>query len=458
MLRTKSGSRAEMDMTSGPILPNILLFSAPLILSSILQLLYNAADIIVVGRFAGAEALAAVGSTSSLVNLLVNLFIGLSAGASVTIARCYGAGDYKAANRGVSTAISLALTAGVLVMAVGFFGARQFLTWMGTPDNVLEGSSLYLKIFFLGMPFNMLYNYGAAVMRAVGDTKRPLYYLTFSGIVNLLLNLLLVIVFRMSVAGVAIATVTSQVISCALVLRHLIRTDSPLKLDWRHLGFDPWQLKTILIIGLPAGLQSILFSLSNVLIQSSVNSFGSDAMAGNAASSSVEGFVYAAMNALHHAALTFSSQNVGARKPERVQRTLWICLGVVTAVGLGLGFLLLSFGRPLLALYNADPEVIRFGMMRMSIILPTYFLCGIMDTMVGQLRGVGFTILPMVVSLLGACALRIVWIMTVFAANPSTTTLYISYPISWFVTLVVHFICYMFLSPKKLAILKTEAA
>ena len=452
MAKKHSSARYEMDMTTGALLPKVLLFSGPLILTGILQLLYNAADIVVVGNFAGAAALAAVSSTSSLINLLVNVFMGMSVGASVMVAKAYGAGDAERIRQGVHTAITVALFSGLLVGAFGFIMAHPLLGLMGSPDDVIDLATLYLKIFFLGMPANMLYNFGAAILRAVGDTKRPLYFLTFSGIVNVLLNLFLVIVVHMSVAGVAIATVTSQVISAALVLLCLIRSDSSIRLDWRKLGISWPALKEIVQVGLPAGLQGSLFSISNVIIQSSVNSFGSIAMAGNGAASNLEGFVYTSMNAFHQANLTFASQNYGAGQYKRVRRVMWVCLGTVTVVGLTLGLIFVGLGTPLLGIYNSDPEVIRYGLSRMQIIMTTYFICGLMDTMVGQLRGIGYSIMPMIVSLTGACLLRIVLIMTVFQIPEFHTlqVLYWTYPISWTVTFAAHMICYLAVREKRL--------
>ena len=443
-------ARFEMDMTTGALLPKVLMFSGPLILTGILQLLYNAADIVVVGRFAGAQALAAVGSTGSLINLLVNVFMGLSVGASVVIARAYGAGDFNAVRTGVHTAITVACIAGVVVGIIGVAAARPLLTLMGSPVDVIDDATLYVQIYFTGMPANMLYNFGAAILRAVGDTRRPLYYLTVAGIVNVLLNLVLVIGFHMSVAGVAIATVASQVISMVLVIVCLLRTDGAIHLDLKQLRINGAQLKEIFRVGLPAGLQGSLFSISNVLIQSSINSFGSIAMAGNSAASNIEGFIYTAMNAMHQANLTFASQNLGAKQYGRVRKVMWVCLGTVTAIGLGMGMIFLGIGPTLLGFYNTDPEVIRFGMIRMAIIMPTYFFCGLMDVMVGQLRGIGYSIMPMIVSLTGACLLRVVWIYTIFAANPTLETLYNSYPISWFATFATHLVCYLILGKRKL--------
>ncbi len=445
-----SHARHEMDMTEGALLPKILRFSGPLILTGILQLLYNAADVIVVGNFAGHEALAAVSSTGSLINLLVNVFMGLSVGASVVIARKYGARDLPGLREAEHTAMTVALFMGVGVGIMGFLLARPLLELMDSPPDVIDGAALYVRIYFLGMPANMLYNFGAATLRAVGDTKRPMIYLMLSGLVNVLLNLLLVIVFHMDVAGVAIATVASQVISMTLVVLCLLRSPGAIRLDPRECRVHWSSLREIIRIGLPAGLQGSLFSISNVLIQSSVNSFGSLVVAGNGVASNLEGFVYTAMNAQHQADMTFASQNYGAGKPDRVRKTLWCCLGVVIVTGLGMGLVMLQFGERLIGLYNADPGVIADGMIRMRIILPTYFLCGMMDVMVGQLRGIGYSVMPMIVSLTGACLLRIVWIMTVFAANPTLQTLYISYPISWGVTFAIHMICYLAVSRQRL--------
>ena len=443
--------RYEIDMTTGPLIPKILQFSLPLILTGILQLLYNAADVIVVGNFAGHTALAAVSSTGSLINLLVNVFMGLSVGASVVIAQAFGAGDVQRMRKAEHTAMTLALFMGIGVGILGYFLARPMLEWMDSPADVIDGATLYVQIYFIGMPANMLYNFGAATLRATGDTRRPLYYLTISGLVNVALNLLLVVVFKMAVAGVAIATVISQVVSMVLVLLCLLRSSGAMKLEIRECRIDRYSALQMVRVGLPAGLQGSLFSISNVLIQSSVNSFGSLVVAGNGVASNIEGFVYTAMNAQHQACMTFASQNYGAGKYDRVKKTLWCCLGIVVVIGLGMGMLVYAFGAPLMSLYNTDPEVIRNGMIRMSIILPTYFLCGMMDVMVGEMRGIGYSILPMIVSLTGACLLRIVWIATVFAANPTLYTLYISYPISWGATFAIHMLCYLTVARKKLS-------
>ena len=460
MFRLKRGEkvRHEIDMTEGPILPKILAFSGPLILTGILQLLYNAADVIVVGNYAGHEALAAVSSTGSLINLLVNVFMGLSVGASVVIARYYGARDVISLRKAEHTAMTMALVMGVGVGIFGFLAARPMLQLMDSPEDVIDGAALYVRIYFLGMPANMLYNFGAGVLRAIGDTKRPMYYLIVAGMINVLLNLLLVIIFYLDVAGVAIATVASQVISAVLVLLCLFRSRSVIHLNLQECRIDRKSACEIIRIGLPAGLQGSLFSISNVLIQSSVNSFGSLVVAGNGVASNIEGFVYTSMNAQHQAAMTFASQNYGAGKADRVRKTLWCCLGSVTVIGLVMGLVFRLFGPQLMSLYNSEPEVIANGLIRMDIIMPTYFLCGLMDVMVGELRGIGFSVMPMIVSLTGACLLRIVWILTVFAMDHSLTVLYLSYPVSWFVTFAIHFLCYQIAGRKRLRQLEEQAA
>ncbi len=455
MARSK---RFEMDMTVGPLLPKVLMFSLPLIASGILQLLFNAADMVVVGQWAGPHAQAAVSSTGSLINLLVNVFIGLSVGGSVAVARAFGAGDHAAVHKAVHTAMTIALIAGLAVGLLGFIFCRPLLHLMDNPE--LDLATVYMRIYFLGMPFNMLYNFGAAILRAVGDTRRPLIYLFIAGVVNVALNLIMVIGFGMDVDGVAIATVASQIVSAALVVLCLIRTDGSVHLEVKDLRIHRQPLKEIVRVGIPAGLQGSLFSISNVLIQSSINSFGSIAVAGNGNAGSLEGFVYTSMNAIHQAALSFASQNLGAGKISRVRRSMWVSLGTVTVVGFVMGMLFYLFGEPLLSLYTPEQEVIRYGMLRMKYILPLYFFCGLMDVIVGTLRGVGYSIMPMIVSLTGACLFRIVWIMTVFAVPQWHTldVLYLSYPISWALTFGVHMLCYAFIARKKLAGLEARIA
>ena len=435
----------EINMCEGPLLSKIILFSVPLMLSSILQLLYNAADVIVVGRFAGSSALAAVSSTGSLINLIVNLFIGLSVGANVAAARFFGAKDDQGVHEVVHTSMLLSIIGGIFVGIVGFTFSRTFLEWMDSPPDVIDQAALYMKIYFCGMPAQMIYNFGSSILRAIGDTRRPLMFLTISGAVNVVLNLILVIFFHMGVAGVAIATIVSQLLSAIFVVTCLIRAKgSSFCLDIKKLRIYRSKLMLIMQTGVPAGVQGSLFSVSNVLIQSSINSFGSTAMAGNGAAGNIEGFVYVAMNAFHHAALTFTSQNLGARNFDRIKRVAIQCVLIVTVVGFAVGGGAMLAAEPLLSIYDSDPEVIAFGVLRMQIICLTYFGCGIMDVMGGLMRGLGYSITPMIVSLIGACGFRIFWIYTFFAWNPTLSCLYTSYPISWGLTAAAHAVCFVF--------------
>lgn len=439
-------NRYEIDMCNGPLAGKMLHFALPLMLSGILQLLFNAADIIVVGRFAadGNTALAAVGSTGSLINLIVNLLIGLSVGASVVVSRANGARNHAAVDRAVHTAITVAGIGGVLVGIFGFCFASTFLGWMDTPANVLDAASLYVQIYFLGLPAMMLYNFGASILRAVGDTRRPLVYLTIAGVVNVILNVILVVFFHLDVAGVAIATTASQCVSAVLVIRCLIVNGGTVKLNPRHLGIHKGELAQIARIGLPAGVQGSLFSISNVLIQSSINGFGEVVMAGNAAASNIEGFIYTAMNTFYQASMTFSSQNLGAGKMDRVRRVAVLSSIMVTITGVALGTLAWVFGEQLLAIYRpGEVEVIAAGMIRLTYVGFPYFLCGLMEVMVGMLRGLGRSIMPMLVSLFGACGLRVVWIYTYFAQHKTIETLYISFPISWTITTAAHLVCFL---------------
>lgn len=450
IMNEKAKKNYEIDMCNGPLLGKILMFAIPLMLSGILQLLFNAADIVVVGRFAGSNALAAVGSTSSLINLLVNLFIGLSVGANVLVARFYGAGQKKELSEMVQTAIMTSLVSGVVLVFVGILLARPALQLMDTPEDCIDQAVLYMRIYFAGMPAMMAYNFGSAILRAVGDTKRPLYYLLLSGIINVILNLIFVIVFSMDVAGVALATVISQVISALLVIRCLVHSDGDYRLNLKGLKIVPDKLIKMAQIGLPAGLQGALFSISNVLIQSSVNSFGSIAMAGNTAAGNIEGFVYTAMNSLHQTAISFTGQNYGALKFKRIGKILLICQMIVIVIGVVMGNAAYLCSEGLLRLYSTDTEVIRYGVLRLSIICTTYCLCGMMDVMVGALRGMGYSIMPMLVSLTGACLFRVVWIYTIFKAYHTLECLYWSYPISWAATFFVHLLCFLLVYKKLL--------
>lgn len=441
----------EIDMCHGPLFSRLIVFAIPLILSGILQLLFNAADIIVVGRFTGSHALAAVGSTSSLINLLVNLFIGVSVGANVLLGRYYGAQDYKNASETVHTAMVTAIVGGVIMIIAGVLLARPLLEMMGTPQDVLSLSVLYMRIYFIGMPAFMVYNFGAALLRALGDTKRPLYFLTVAGVVNVIFNLFFVIVLHMGVAGVALATIIAQAISAGLILLSLEKSEGVLHLRLKELSFHKDKLFGMLRVGLPAGLQGVIFNISNVLIQSSINSFGSVVMAGNTAASNIEGFVYTSMNAVYQTSLSFTSQNYGAKQYHRIDKILLQCLGIVTFVGLFMGIGAFLLGHPLLSIYSSSEEVIQYGIARLSVVSASYFLCGIMDVFVGSLRGIGYSIMPMLVSLAGACLFRIIWIFTIFQVEYTQFSLYVSYPISWMLTISAHFICYLLVRKKAFA-------
>lgn len=434
-----------MDMTQGRLLTQVLVFALPIMLSGILQLLFNAADTIVVGRFAGNEALAAVGSVGSLNNMIISLFIGLSVGANVLVARYTGSRNDRAVSDTVHTSVLLSLAGGVLLMIIGVALARPLLELMGSPEDVIDLAVLYVRIIFLGMPVQMLYNFCAAILRAVGDTQRPLYYLTIAGVVNVLLNLVFVILFHLSVAGVALATIISQAISALLVTRALLNMEGPTRLFLNRLRIHPGKLREIIRIGLPAGIQSSVFSLSNVVIQSSVNSFGSVVIAGNAASSNVGNFVYQAMNTFQQAITCFAGQNIGARKPRRIVSAIRVCMFWAVSFGVVLGLLSCVFGPQLLSLFSADPAVIAAGMERQVIVCAPYFLCGMMDVMTGALRGIGYSLLPMIVSILGACAFRLFWVFTVFAAYPTLPCLMLSYPVSWLLTFSVLLVIFLVL-------------
>ena len=434
-----------MDMTQGRLLTQVLVFALPIMLSGILQLLFNAADTIVVGRFAGNEALAAVGSVGSLNNMIISLFIGLSVGTNVLVARYTGSRNDRAVSDTVHTSVLLSLAGGVLLMIIGVALARPLLELMGSPEDVIDLAVLYVRIIFLGMPVQMLYNFCAAILRAVGDTQRPLYYLTIAGVVNVLLNLVFVILFHLSVAGVALATIISQAISALLVTRALLNMEGPTRLFLNRLRIHPGKLREIIRIGLPAGIQSSVFSLSNVVIQSSVNSFGSIVIAGNAASSNVGNFVYQAMNTFQQAITCFAGQNIGARKPRRIVSAMKVCMFWAVSFGLVLGMLSCVFGTQLLSLFSADPAVIAAGMERQIIVCAPYFLCGMMDVMTGALRGIGYSLLPMIVSILGACAFRLFWVFTVFAAYPTLPCLMLSYPVSWLLTFFVLLVIFLVL-------------
>ena len=432
-------NRYEVDMTSGSLLPKILVFSIPLMLSGILQLLFNAADLIVIGQYSSSDALAAVGATSSLVNFFVNVIIGFSVGCNVVVSKNFGAGKEKAVHDSVHTAMSLCLILGVGVGLVAFIASRPILSVMDTPDNIIDLSVLYVHIYFAALPATVIYNFGSAILRAIGDTKRPLYYLSIAGVINVLLNLFFVICCNMSVDGVAYASAISQIISAFLVVRCLMKSNGAYKLILKDLKIDKKILSQIVRIGLPAGIQGMIFSFSNLIIQSSINFFGGNAMAGSTACQSIEGFVYTSMNAIYQTNLSFTSQNYGAAKFDRIKKILLECVIICAVLGLVMGNLAYIFGHALLGIYLPDnEEAINYGLIRMKVICTTYCTCGLMEVFCGTLRGLGYGILPMVVSLIGACGLRILWIYTIFQNNHTLDVLFMSYPITWIITIIAH--------------------
>lgn len=432
--------RNSADLTEGPLLKGLIAYTVPIVLTGVLQLLFNAADLVVVGRFCGSISVAAVGACGAVINLLVNLFIGLSVGAGVTVAHGIGAGKDEDVRRTVHTAIPLATICGAFLTVVGIVGARWILSLMGTPDNVIGLSATYMRIYFSGIIASTLYNFGGAILRAAGDTKSPLYFLTAAGFVNVLLNLFFVIVLRMDVAGVALATALSQVMSAALVVWALMRREDACKLRLREMHIYGRQLMKIVRIGFPAGIQGSLFSISNVIIQSSVNSFGSIVMSGNAAAQNIEGFVYISMNSVSQSALNYAGQNHGAGRFDRIRKIMLACLALAFGAGVSLGGLSVLLARPLLSIYITDSdEAIKYGVIRLMFICLPYFLCGIMDVATGMLRGIGSSIAPMFITVAGVCGFRILWIYTVFQIPKYHTLeiLYSSYMISWSATFLI---------------------
>lgn len=450
-------SKKVVNMLEGPLLGPIFLFAMPLFITSVLQLAFNAVDIIVVGKFTGHHALAAVGATGPVINLLVTMFMGISIGASVIMGQNVGARDFKNAQDTLHTAIGISILGGILVLFAGIFTAMPLLRLMQTPPEVIELSGEYLKIYYIGMPGFMVYNFGSALLRAIGDSRRPMYFLTISGVFNVICNLIFVIVFKMGVAGVAIATAISQYIAAALIVASLLKADGYMKLSFDKIRISKDKALGMMKIGLPAGFQGALFSISNILIQSGINSFGSVVMAGNTAAGNLEGFVYMGMNSIYQTSLSFTSQNMGAKQYDRVKKIFWTCVGVVIGVGLFLGVGAWLFGDKLLRLYTSEPEVIKYGVERLGVVSATYFLCGIMDTMVGGLRGMGYSITPMVVSLTAVCIFRMIWITTIFQSIHTPVILYLSYPVSWIFAAIGHYINYLY-AMKKLKKLQAAEA
>ena len=432
--------RFNRSMIDGPLFSGIIMYTIPIILTSVLQLLFNAADLVIVGRFCGSVSVAAVGATGAITNLIVNLFIGLSVGTGVTVAHALGSREDTAVHRAVHTAMPTALIGGAFLTIVGVVLSKPLLKLMGTPETVLPLSTIYMQIYFGGMVFNMVYNFCASILRAAGDTRSPLIYLTLAGVLNVVLNFFFVTTFHMNVAGVALATTISQAVSAMLVVIALIRRTDACHLDLKKLRFYKPQFMKMVAIGIPAGIQGSLFSISNVLIQSSINSFGDVFMSGNAAAGNIEGFAYVSINAFSQTAVNYVGQNVGARQYKRVGRIVAICLACVFVVGISIGILAYSFGETLLSIYITDsPEAIAYGMVRLACICLPYFLCGMMDVSTGALRGMGFSISPMVISILGICGLHILWIYTIFQIPQFHTPecLYFSYTISWSLTFLI---------------------
>lgn len=431
-------------MTEGPIFSKLLKFSIPLIFSSLLQLLFNAADIVVVGRFSGDNALAAVGSTGSLINLLVNLFQGLSIGTNVVAAHYFGANRKSELKETVHTAMLLSIYSGIIMTAIGVTFAVPILKLMQAPHEVLSLASVYLKIYFAGITATMIYNFGSALLRAVGDTQRPLYILFLAGIINVILNLIFVIIFHLDVAGVAWATVISQTISAILVVIILLKENEEYSLEIKNMKINMHIFTKIVKVGIPAGFQGIMFSFSNVIIQSFVNSFGSVLIAGNSAACNLEGFIYTSMNGFSQGALTFCSQNMGARKIDRIKKIVWISQLSIIVLGATMSGLFLLFGHQLLGIYTKSPEVIEAGLLRCKVIFTTYYLCGIMDSMANSIRGMGHSLMPVIVTIFGACIFRLIWLFTFFQIPAFHTPLviFLSYPLSWIITYIAHLICY----------------
>lgn len=440
------------NMIEGALLPNIIRYTIPIVLTSVLQLLFNAADLVIVGRFCGSLSVAAVGATTSLTNLLVNFFVGFSVGAGVAVAHALGGKEDQWAHRTVHTSLPMSLLCGAFVTILGVGFSKTFLIWMGTPEDILELSGIYMKIYFAGITFTMVYNFCAAILRAAGDTRSPLVYLTLAGVINVILNVIFVTVFHMNVAGVALATTISQGVAAALVTRALMKRTDACRLELKKMRFYGQQIQKIVRIGLPAGIQSSLFGISNVLIQSSMNSFGAVFVSGNAAAMNIEGFLFVSLNAFHQTAVNFIGQNVGARRYDRVKKTLGICLASVTVLGLAVACGLLAAGEKLLSLYITDSEqAIAYGMIRMTSMALPYFLCGMMDVSTGALRGLGVSFVPMLISVLGVCGIRVLWIATIFPipAFHTPQCLYLSYTVSWIVTLLFQLLAFRIVYRKR---------
>ncbi len=440
----KSRNGLSMDMCSGPLVGKMISYAIPLVLSGIINRMFVMADSVILGRFAGSDALAAVGSTGSLIAMMTDLFIGLSVGVNIMVSRYCGAGNKKELDDTIHTAITTAILSSIILVLIGVIFAESLLRFMSTPEDIIDKSTLYMRIYFCSMPALMIYNFGSAIIRAFGDSKRPLYYLMAAGAAKTLLSLLFVVVFSMGVGGAALATVISQIFPALLVLFYLTKNNTDTRLNLHRLRMVPNKILQIVSIGVPAGLQAILFSLTNVLIQSSVNSFGSVTVAANSAAVNLENFVYASMEAVTQTAICFSGQNYGARKYKRIGKIAIRSEVMVIAIGFSMGFVMNLFADPLLSLFSTDPEVIALGKVRMSIVCANYFMCGIMNVLAGVLRGIGYSLIPTVISLLGACAVRVLWITFIFDRNRTLECLYQSFPVSWIITIVALFISFVY--------------
>ncbi len=449
MKATEKLRKHDVDMCHGPLFIKIIKFFIPVMLSNMLQLLYNATDQAVVGRFAGSDALAAVGSTASLTNFIVCLVVGLSVGTNSVVARLYGSGNDKAVSRAVHTSMALSAICGIAVGAIGFIVCRPLLLLMGTQADVIDSAVLYMRISFAGFPLVAIYNFSSAVLRAIGDTKRPMLFLVVSGFINVVLNLVFVIKFHMGVAGVAVATIIAQTVSGFLTVRWLMRVDGSYKFYISKLRIHKSECVSIVRVGIPAGLQSSMFSISNIVIQSGINSISKAAVSGCAAAANVDNFVYQAVNSLYHASLAFCGQNYGAKNYARIKKTVLYCTGIVTVVGLGVGTLVYLFAEPLLNIFITDsPEAVMYGKERIMLTCLPYFICGFMEVGCGALRGINHALPALINSVFGACFLRVVWIYTVFRAYPSISVLFISYPITWAVSAILHFAMFAYFFKK----------
>lgn len=426
-----SSRNRNIDMCSGPLLNRILIFSLPIMAMYILQLMFNTADMVVVGRFSGSKALAAVGATGSLINLIITLFMGLSVGTTVVVAQDCGADQKDAVSRSVHTSIAVSIIGGLIVMIAGLVLCKPLLELMGTPEDIIGLSVLYMKIYFISTPATMVYNFAAAILRAAGDSKRPMYYLVITGTIHVIFNLFFVIVLHMGVAGVASATVISEYLSVLLIMMCLCRCDGAIRFIPKKMRIDGQKLKDILRIGLPAGMQGLLFSISNVLIQSAINSFGSTMVAASAAAGNVENYIGTTMNAYYNAAIAFTGQNMGAKKYDRIDTIAKVCTVLVLATWIILGGTIVLLGRPLLGIFTSDSEVIKLGMLRLNVMMVAYFTCGIMNVYPGLTRAMGYSISPMISTLVGACLMRIVWLATIFTWYHNEIILFACYPVTW---------------------------